>query len=125
MSTVVKPAEVLDALTLNTESSTHIVVTPDTCNGQPCVAGTRIRVWDVYWWYEREGMSVDQIIADYPQLSPADIHAAMSYYWDHRDELHQHHDAMRKLAEEHQRKNPSVVQAKIEKLHGTKSQVSS
>ena len=103
----------------------HIVITPDTCNGQPRINGTRIRVWDIYCWYEREGRSVDQIIADYPQLSPADIHAAMSYYWDHRDELQQHHDAMRKLAEEHQRKNPSVVQAKIEKLHGTKSQVSS
>ncbi|MFT3879012.1 MAG: DUF433 domain-containing protein [Gemmatales bacterium] len=120
MSTTINTLAAPDAV-----AGTHIVSTIDTCNGQPRINGTRIRVWDVYWWYEREGMSVDQIIADYPQLSPAAIHAAMTFYWDHREELHQHHDASRKLVEEHQRKNPSVVQARIEKLHGTKSQVSS
>lgn len=32
-------------------------------------------------------MSVDEIVAGYPQLTHADVYAAMAYFWDHRDEI--------------------------------------
>lgn len=107
------------------ERKQYIVCTNDTCNGQPRIDGTRIRVWDIYWWYEREGRSVDQIVTDFPQISPAEVHAALSYYWDHREELHRHQDEMARLIDEHQRQHPSILQAKLEQLHGTKPAISS
>jgi uncharacterized protein (DUF433 family) len=67
----------------------HVVVTPDTCGGKPRVAGTRIRVQDIVLWTE-QGQSPDEIVTDFPQLSLADVHAALAYYFDHRDEIERH-----------------------------------
>lgn len=65
----------------------HIVVTPGVCGGRPRIAGSRIRVQDVASPHERLGHTPDEIVAAYPQLSLADIHAALAYYFDHRDEV--------------------------------------
>jgi uncharacterized protein (DUF433 family) len=64
----------------------HIVATPDTCGGKPRVAETRIRVQDIVVWTE-QGQSPDEIVTDYPHLTLADIHAALAYYFDHREEI--------------------------------------
>ena len=55
--------------------------------GKPCVAGTRIRVWDIYVHHEVRGMTPDEIVAQYTELSLADVHAAMAYYWDNREAI--------------------------------------
>jgi uncharacterized protein (DUF433 family) len=65
----------------------HIEIDPAKCGGKPCIAGTRIRVWDIHVWHNLRGHSVEQIIADFPQLSLADVHAALAYYFDHREEI--------------------------------------
>jgi uncharacterized protein (DUF433 family) len=65
----------------------HIVRTPGVCGGKACIAGTRIRVLDIYVWNELQGMSPDEIIQDFPQLTMGDIFAALTYLWDHRDEV--------------------------------------
>ena len=65
----------------------HIEVRSDICGGRPCIVGTRIRVQDIYVCYELKGMSPDQILGAYPTLSLSDIHAALAYYHDHRDEI--------------------------------------
>jgi uncharacterized protein (DUF433 family) len=70
-------------------SREHIAVTPDVCSGKAHVAGTRIRVQDIYVWHEMHGQSADEIVSNFPQLSLADVHAALSYYFDHRDEIQQ------------------------------------
>ncbi len=67
----------------------HIEITPGICGGKPRIAGTRIRVQDIYVWYELQGRSADTIVADYPHLSVADVYAALMYFWDHRDEIKQ------------------------------------
>lgn len=54
------------------------------CGGKPCVAGTRIRVWDVAT-LAQSGSSPDEIISHYPSLTLADVHAALSYYYDNRE----------------------------------------
>ncbi len=59
----------------------------DSSTGKPCIAGTGIRVWDIYVLYERQGRSPDEIIAAYPHISLADVHAALAYYWDNKDEI--------------------------------------
>ena len=63
----------------------HIEAREGVCGGKPCVAGTRIRVWDIYVHHELRGMTPDEIVAHYPELSLADVHAAMAYYWDNRE----------------------------------------
>jgi len=64
----------------------HIEVTPGVCGGRARVAGHRIRVQDIALWTE-QGQSPDQIVADFPQLSLADVYAALAYYHDHREEI--------------------------------------
>ena len=63
------------------------MATPGTCGGKPRMAGTRIRVQDVYVWYELQGQSVEEIIANFPHLTIAGVYAALAYLWDHRDEI--------------------------------------
>jgi uncharacterized protein (DUF433 family) len=65
----------------------HITRDAAVCGGKPCIAGTRIRVLDVYVWHELQGKSPDEIIEDFPQLTMGDVFAALTYLWDHRDEI--------------------------------------
>ena len=74
----------------------HIEIRPDKCGGKPCIAGTRIRVWDIYVLHERLGKTPDEILTDYPELSLADIYAALAYYFDHQAEI----DAQMKAADD-------------------------
>jgi uncharacterized protein (DUF433 family) len=66
----------------------HVEVTPGTCGGKPRIVGHRIRVQDIVIWVE-QGESVDQIVAAFPQLSLADVYAALAYYHDHRQQIDQ------------------------------------
>jgi uncharacterized protein (DUF433 family) len=64
----------------------RIVSTPEVMGGKPRIAGHRISVQDVAIWHERLGMGVDEIAHEY-QLSLADVHAALSYYYAHREDI--------------------------------------
>jgi uncharacterized protein (DUF433 family) len=61
----------------------HREITPDVCGGPPRVSGHRIAVEDIAIWHERLGRSVDEIATE-NGLTLAEIHAALSYYHDHR-----------------------------------------
>ena len=65
----------------------HIECKPGVCGGKPCVSGTRIRVWDVHVWHDLQGRTPAESVADFPQLSVADVYAALAYYHDHREEI--------------------------------------
>ena len=65
----------------------HVESKPTVCGGKPCVAGTRIRVWDIHVWHDLRGQTPAEIIAHYPQLTLADVHGALAFYHDHRDEI--------------------------------------
>lgn len=54
---------------------------PGKRGGRPCIRGTRIAVADVLGWLAA-GMSPAEIIADYPELTDADIRAALAYAAD-------------------------------------------
>lgn len=56
------------------------------CGGQPVVSGTRIRVATILGCY-RQGMSVEEIVQQYPPLKPADVHDALAYAYDHIAEI--------------------------------------
>jgi len=56
----------------------RISVDPNVCFGKPCIRGTRIWV-SLLLDYLSSGTSVDEILAEYPQLTRKDVHAATAY----------------------------------------------
>ena len=86
----------------------NIELRPSETHGQmPYVAGTRVRVMDVYVWHVLRGMSAHEIVDQFPHLTMADVYAAMAYYWDHRDEVHAQLKLGHDVAEQH-RPKPSI-----------------
>jgi len=64
-------------------TTVHIESTLGVRSGKPRIAGTRICVSDVVLWTE-QGRSPEEIVTDFPQLTMADVYAALAYYHDHR-----------------------------------------
>ena len=56
----------------------RIMVDPGVCGGKPCISGTRINIAVVLDGLA-EGLTPDQIIDHYPQLTLDDIYAALAY----------------------------------------------
>ena len=65
-----------------------IELTPGVCDGKPRIAGRRVTVQNIAIWHEHLGLGVDQIAAD-NKLTLAEVHAALAYYFAHRDEIEQ------------------------------------
>ena len=63
----------------------YIVTDPEVYGGRPIIAGHRIAVIDVAVW-TKQGMTPEQIATEFP-LTFAQIHAALTYYYDHQEEL--------------------------------------
>jgi uncharacterized protein (DUF433 family) len=68
--------------------ATHIELRPNR-DGQPraFIAGTRVRVQDIYAQAEIHGRSPDEIVEGLPHLTLGQVHAALSYLHDHRDDI--------------------------------------
>ena len=66
----------------------HIDITPGYSGGQPHIKGRRIKVRHIVVWHEQMGMALDEIASEY-RLDLADIHAALAYYFDHREAIDQ------------------------------------
>ena len=56
----------------------RITIEPDKMGGVPCIRGLRIPVATVVGMIA-EGMSVEEILADYPDLEADDIRQALQY----------------------------------------------
>lgn len=89
----------------------HIVSTPKIMGGKPRIAGHRISVQDVAIWRNELGYTVEQIANDY-KLNLADVHAALAYYYDHKEEIDDAIARGKKQFEEMKRKNPSKIKNK-------------
>ncbi len=56
----------------------RIVSEPDLHHGEPCIRGTRVPVRMLVGSLA-DGLTETEILAEYPQLSSADIQAALAY----------------------------------------------
>ena len=56
----------------------RISIDPNVCFGKPCIRGTRIWV-SLILDFLASGMSIQEILAEYPQLTEEDIRAAIAY----------------------------------------------
>ncbi len=56
----------------------RITINPAQCGGRPCIRGMRIRVKDILDLLAA-GVTEQEILADFPDLEPLDIRAALAY----------------------------------------------
>jgi len=64
----------------------HIVKVKGVASGEPIILGTGIMVRTVVEQYQLEN-SIEEILWDFPQLTSAQLHDALSYYHDNRKEM--------------------------------------
>ncbi|WP_217632264.1 DUF433 domain-containing protein [Rubrimonas cliftonensis] len=58
-----------------------IVIEPGKRGGRPVIRGSRISVGDVLGWLS-SGMTTANVISDFPELTEADVQAALAYAAD-------------------------------------------
>jgi uncharacterized protein (DUF433 family) len=63
-----------------------ITIEPDKRSGQQCIRGLRMTVQDVLE-YLAAGMSVDEILSDFPDLTAEDIRACLAFAADRERRL--------------------------------------
>ncbi len=89
-----------------------LAITPGICGGKPRIANRRITIQDIAIWHERLGLSADQIATEFG-LTLAEVHAALAYYFAHRDEVERSIRDGQTLAEAVRQANPSLVKQKL------------
>ncbi len=70
----------------------RITIEPGKRGGKPCIRAMRISVYDVLAWLA-SGMSEEQVIEDYPELSKDDIRACLAFAADREHQLTSVHAA--------------------------------
>ncbi|HED03225.1 MAG TPA: DUF433 domain-containing protein [Candidatus Fraserbacteria bacterium] len=63
-----------------------ITIEPGKRSGKPCIRGLRITVYDVLE-YLASGMSMDEILNDFPDLTEEDIRACLAFAADRERRL--------------------------------------
>jgi uncharacterized protein (DUF433 family) len=86
--------------------------TPGVMGGKPRIAGHRITVQDIATWCVRLGRGVDEVATDH-DLSLAEVHAALAYYYDHREEIDRSIAESRAFAEGLKARTPSKVMPQL------------
>jgi uncharacterized protein (DUF433 family) len=56
----------------------RITVSPDKCFGKPCIRGLRIPVASILS-YLSSGMTIEDVLREWPELEPEDIYQALGY----------------------------------------------
>ena len=64
----------------------HITIEPGKRGGKPCIRGLRITVYEVLE-YLASGMSEDEILRDFPDLTRDDIRACLAFAADRERKL--------------------------------------
>ena len=64
----------------------HIVKAPDYCGGKAAIDNTRVRVMNVAFLHQ-QGKTPAEIRETYPDLGQGQVYAALTYYYDHPDEI--------------------------------------
>lgn len=64
----------------------HITQTPGVCGGRPVIRGTRIPVKALVT-YHRMNYTLTEILEGFPGLSAAQLHDALSYYYDNQAQM--------------------------------------
>jgi uncharacterized protein (DUF433 family) len=63
-----------------------ITIDPQIRFGKPCIRGMRITVYDILGWLA-SGMSTNEIMEDFPELTVEDIRAALAFAADREHKI--------------------------------------
>jgi len=58
----------------------------DVCGGRPVIKGTRFPISSIVIHYRR-GLTAEEILRDFPQLTPTQVYGALAYYFEHQEEI--------------------------------------
>ena len=72
--------------------------------GVPVIVGTTMKVVELVMAQMAYGWSPEEILFQHPYLTLGQIHSALAYYWDHKDELDSDIERRRLYAEEERRR---------------------
>lgn len=99
---------------MSTVSYPHIEASPD---GVAIVSGTTTKVVEIVQDHLAHHWHAEDIHRQYPHLSLAQIHAALTYYYDHQQEIEQDIDhRMRRVAEIKGRRADDTIHNKLQQL---------
>lgn len=65
----------------------YIVSSKEYCDGSPVIKGTKFPVRSVVNYVLRQGMTPEELVKEFSHLTLAQVYDALSYYYDHRDEI--------------------------------------
>ena len=88
----------------------HIVKEAGYCGGKAAIESTRVRVNNVVF-LNKQGRTPEEIRVEYPDLTLGQIHAALTYYYDHRDEIEAELAAEDGADERHERRKANARHA--------------
>jgi uncharacterized protein (DUF433 family) len=86
----------------------HVTKQPGVRGGKACIDDTRVSVADVVALL-KQGLGDRQIIDRYPSLNLAQVHAAISYYYENPEELDRDLAEDDDAAEEHEHRKAEYL----------------
>jgi len=99
---------------MNVVSYPHIEMNAD---GFPVISGTTTKVVEIVQDHLAHHWNAEEIQRQYPYLSRAQIHAALTYYYDHQREIEQDVERrLRRVAEIKREVSDDTVQEQLRRL---------
>lgn len=80
----------------------YVVKSTGMCGGRPIIKGTRTPVQAIVEYY-RLGMDTYQILTELPYITEAQLHDALSYFYDHKEEIEVGIEADHRVIKEHEK----------------------
>ena len=65
----------------------YIVSDNNYCGGSPVIKGTKFPVRSVVNYVLRQGLSPEEIVAEFSHLTLAQVYDALSYYYDNKETI--------------------------------------
>jgi len=88
----------------------HIIRTVGVLSGEARIEGHRVRVRDIVAARDAGGVTPEEVAASvYPELTLAQVYAALAYYQDHQQEIDQAADAERQFLDQFIEQHPQLV----------------
>jgi uncharacterized protein (DUF433 family) len=99
---------------MSTVTSPHIEINSD---GVPIISGTTTKVIEIVQDHQAHHWHAEDICRQYPYLSLAQVHAALTYYYDHEQEMEQDIDRRRRrVADIKETRADGALQDKLRQL---------
>ncbi len=89
--------------------------------GVPMIVGTTMKVVELVMAQLAHGWSPEELLFQHPYLTLGQIHSALAYYWDHKDELDADIERRWQYGESERRKAGPSLAAKLRPLRGLES----